>query len=149
MEIKKKPIDIWQEHKDRQTYNQNMGFYETIEENNEFFIGNQWGDVESGDLDLPVFNIIKNGINMFIALIKSNDISFLLSNGAKGSKEDYTQLFKSTEFEVNSIIEDQKIKPSFDECLKQAAIEGDMAIYTTQTPRKMMETETRALLKLM
>ena len=57
------------------SYNQNLGLYDRVEQNEHFFVGNQWEGVNAPDLEKPVINIIKRVILYFVSNIVSDDIS--------------------------------------------------------------------------
>ena len=56
-------------------FNTQIGLYDTITKNENFFIGKQWEGVESNGLPTPVFNFLKRVTLFQIATISSDNIS--------------------------------------------------------------------------
>ena len=75
MKIKTEPKAIWDEYQNATSYNEKISLYETVKQNENFFVGKQWEGVDAPDLDKPVFNILKRVCNMFIAQLVSDDIT--------------------------------------------------------------------------
>lgn len=127
--IKKTPQEIWAEHQKCIEYNNYIELYDTVKENQNFFINKQWEGVCAPDLDKPVFNILKRIANLFVAMIVSDDISISLSafNGREIPK--LNVLFKVVEKEIEFIQEYAKVKTKNREILKNAAIDGDGCYY--------------------
>ena len=50
------------------------GCNETVRQNENFFIGNQWEGVNAPDLDKPVINILKRVVSYFVSTLVSDDI---------------------------------------------------------------------------
>ena len=48
----------WQQYEDGKNYNRRIGHYATVRENERFYRGDQWKDVDSGGLPTPVFNLV-------------------------------------------------------------------------------------------
>ncbi|MBR5296163.1 MAG: hypothetical protein IKU24_06195, partial [Clostridia bacterium] len=56
-------------------YNRQISLYDTVNQNERFYRGDQWQGVEKGDLPTPVFNLLKRVINYFVSTIMSQKIS--------------------------------------------------------------------------
>lgn len=74
MRIKTTPQEIWNEYEKGVSYNQSQGvnLYETVRQNENFFIGRQWEGVNAPDLEKPVINILKRVVSFFISTIASS-----------------------------------------------------------------------------
>lgn len=48
----------WQQYEDGKNYNRRIGHYAAVRENERFYRGDQWKDVDSGGLPTPVFNLV-------------------------------------------------------------------------------------------
>ena len=57
------------------SFNTQINLYDTVKENENFFIGKQWEGVESNGLPTPVFNFLKRVTLFQIATISSNNLS--------------------------------------------------------------------------
>lgn len=78
-EEKYSPERIWQEYERGVNYNTELGLYDTVRQNENFFIGKQWEGVLAPDLDKPTFNILKRVVSYFISTIASDDVSAQVS----------------------------------------------------------------------
>ena len=47
------PQRVWQEFQRAQNFNNAIELYETVEQNEDFYIGNQWRGVNAPNLDHP------------------------------------------------------------------------------------------------
>lgn len=69
------PAQIFAEYRRGISYNQQIDLYETVKQNESFYIGRQWEGVNAPDLDKPVFNVLKRIVSYFIAMLVSDDVS--------------------------------------------------------------------------
>lgn len=72
------PETLIAEYQRGQQYNSGIDLTDRVQRSEDFFIGNQWKDVNAPDLDKPVFNILKRVGNFFISNIVSDDIGISL-----------------------------------------------------------------------
>ena len=56
-------------------FNQQIGLYDTVKVNEDFFIGNQWEGVESNGLPTPTYNMFKRIINFQVSTITSDNMT--------------------------------------------------------------------------
>lgn len=75
MRIKKEPSEIWAEYQRGINYNQSIGLYETVKQNNNFYNDKQWEGVNAPDLDKPVFNFLKPVVSYYVAMLISDDVA--------------------------------------------------------------------------
>ena len=145
--MKTTPIEIWEEHEKCVAYNQYIDLYETVEENQDFFIDKQWENVDAPDLDKPVFNIFKKIINLFVAMIVSDDIGISISSFNGKKSDELTKIFKIIETEIDAVIENAKVKTKNRRCLKNAAIDGDGCYYIHFDPNEDIGQTAKGLIK--
>ena len=118
--------------------------YDTVKENENFYIGKQWEGVNAPDLDKPVFNFLKRVISYFIAMISSNDITIHIEpfreDETIGFTQEYCDFFVE---EIKRLMETQKITSKFRNAIRDCAVDGDAAMYAFMD----MEYETHQLAK--
>ena len=66
MKIKTDPKEVFAEVDKGEGYNQNIGLYDTVKRNNNFYHDKQWEGVNAPNLDKPVFNILKPAVRYYI-----------------------------------------------------------------------------------
>jgi len=123
-------------------YNRAIGYYENTKRNERFYRGDQWHGVNSGDLPTPVFNIFKRVINYFVSTIMAQKISLRYSAEglyALGSDEEKSETNKIcrilTEY-INYRFEKDKINSLLTKGILDAAITGDLFLYTYWDPSR-------------
>ena len=60
-------------------FNTQLGLYDTVRKNENFFIGRQWEGVEANGLPTPVFNFLKRVVLFQVASITSDNIAMQAS----------------------------------------------------------------------
>ncbi len=118
---------IYEQYKKGVSYNEGIDLYETVNKNENFFIGRQWEGVTAPDLDKPVFNILKRVTNLFISMIVSDDITASLK--PYGENEESEKICRIAEKEVQRSFEYANLKQKNREVLKNACIDGDGCLY--------------------
>ncbi len=119
---------VWQEYERGVCYNTELNLYETVRQNENFFIGKQWEGVAAPDLDKPTFNILKRVVSYFISTIASDDVSAQVS--AFGGADQQTEnLLRAVNQEFDRIIENNRLKAKNRDCIRNAAVDGDACLY--------------------
>lgn len=128
MQVKKEPNEVFDELAKGESYKQNIGLYENVRRNNNFFHDRQWEGVNAPNLDKPVFNIIKPAVRYYIGQLVSDDIGVGFD-------------FSETAGELGKLIEDmlqRKIDDVFERVrfnqltrllIQNAAVDGDGCLY--------------------
>ena len=132
MESKHSPEAVKEQYERAVSYNAAIDLYNTVKQNENFFIGNQWEGVNAPDLDKPVINILKRVILFFVASIVSDDISTEISQFGGDHEGDNTLLLVREE--VDRIIEAQKLKDKNRLLIRNAAVDGDACLYLRFDP---------------
>ena len=57
------------------SFNQQIGLYDQVKVNEDFFIGNQWVGVESNGLPTPTYNMFKRVVNFQVSTITSDNMA--------------------------------------------------------------------------
>lgn len=127
MKAKHSPEAVMEQYRRAVSYNSGVELYETVKQNENFFIGKQWEGVNAPDLDKPVINILKRVILFFVASIVSDDISTELS--LFGGDHEGEATLSLVRQEIDRIIEAQKIKDKNRLLIRNAAVDGDACLY--------------------
>ena len=85
MREKMTPQRVWQEFTRAQNFNNAIELYETVEQNEDFYIGNQWRGVNAPNLDHPVMNMLCRVVKFFISSVMSDDIGISVTDSMKAA----------------------------------------------------------------
>lgn len=127
MIIKKDPQDIWAEYQKGVEYNEQIDLYDTVQENEDFFIGRQWVGVRAPDLQKPVLNILKRCVTYFISTITSDDVGVQFHSFA--NDDDTEELMRIFSRDVDRIMEHDRTKDKLRTVIRNSAVDGDGALY--------------------
>ena len=114
-------------------FNTELGLYETVRKNENFFIGNQWEGVESNGLPTPVFNFLKRVVLFQVATITSDNIAMQASPLASTSKYDLWDIDQIADVinkQFHAIFERNQLVGLLREYMRNAAVDGDGCLYT-------------------
>jgi len=109
-------------------FNQQIGLYDTVKVNENFFIGNQWEGVEAGGLPTPTFNIFKRIINFQVATITSDNMAIRakpLPSTSSYTEEQLEAVGAIVSDQFAAIMARNKIVAKNREFLRNAAVTGD------------------------
>ena len=122
------PLSVWTEYEKGRKYNESLGLYDTVKQNEDFYIGNQWEGLSTPDLDKPVMNILQRVVSYQISQVVSDDIAANFT----GADETLCDILSE---EVDRVFEQNHIKSLNREALRDCAVTGDTAMYIyTDTP---------------
>lgn len=132
MKIKTKPEEIWHEYELGISYKQSFGdkgLYETVKQNENFFIGNQWEGVVAPDLDKPVINILKRVVSYFVSTLVSDDIGVSVEpfGGALDDQTKTVMTIVSQQFD--EVMENCAMDSKNRDAIRNAAVDGDTCFY--------------------
>lgn len=120
--------EIQTRYKKAYDFNQQIGLYDTVKVNEDFFIGNQWEGVEANGLPTPTFNFLKQVTLFQVATITSDNIAIQVTPLPSTSSYTSAQLEKIAEIlnhQFAAIIEQERIVTKLREFLRNAAVDGD------------------------
>jgi hypothetical protein len=126
-------------------FNTQINLYDTVTENENFFIGKQWEGVEANGLPTPVFNFLKRVTLFQIATISSDNLSMQatpLNSTSRYGLADLEQVTDVINKQFAEIFERNKIVTKVREFMRNAAVDGDGATYSWFDPD--METGQEA-----
>lgn len=114
-------------------FNTELGLYDTVRKNENFFIGNQWEGVEANGLPTPVFNLLKRIVLFQVATITSDNIAMQASPMASTSRYDLWSIDQIADVinkQFASIFEQNQLVGQIREFMRNAAVDGDGCIYS-------------------
>lgn len=114
------------------SFNQQIGLYDNVKINEDFFVGNQWEGVESNGLPTPTFNFLKQVVLFQVATITSDNLAMQATSLPSTTPYTSKQLEKVMEVinhQFSAIIERNRIVTKNREMLRNAAVDGDGAMH--------------------
>lgn len=133
-------------------FNTGINLYETVEANENFYVGKQWEGVQANGLPTPVFNFIKRIILYVVASTATDNLKInaspLSSTGAT-ALGDLNRLTEVVNTQFEALFERNKMGKMTREFMRNAAVDGDACIYswfdpdeeTGQTAKGAIKTE--------
>lgn len=113
-------------------FKQQIGLFDTVQVNEDFFIGKQWEGVEANGLPTPTFNMLKQVVNFQVSTITSDNFVLQASPmpgvGSLPAKE-MEQITGIINQQFAAIIERNRITAKIREFLRNAAVDGDGCMY--------------------
>lgn len=127
-------------------FNQQIGLYDQVKVNEDFFIGNQWEGVQANGLPTPTYNMFKRVINFQVSTITSDNMAIQVTGMPSTSGYTMRQLDRICEVinhQIAAIMERNKIVAKNREFLRNAAVTGDgcMHFYFDPTVENGQETK--------
>lgn len=119
------------------TFNDHLDLYDTVKNNENFYIGKQWEGVQSNGNPTPVFNVLKRVTSFQVAKITADNFSMQvtpLSSTSKYGLGDVERLCDVINKQFASLIERNKLVAKTREFTRNAAVDGDGATYTYFDP---------------
>lgn len=110
------------------SFNQQIGLYDQVKVNEDFFIGNQWEGVQNNGLPTPTYNMFKRVINFQVSTITSDNMAIQVSGMPSTSGYTTKQLERICEVinhQISAVMERNKIVAKNREFLRNAAVTGD------------------------
>lgn len=131
----KKPTaeSVWKKYNRGVEFKQQLGLYDTVQENEKFFIGDQWSGVQANGLPTPVFNFMKRVTMFQVATITSDNIAArvtpLVATKEK-SKLELERIAAMVNDQLAMVFERNKIPALLRVYARNAAVDGDSCTYT-------------------
>lgn len=127
---------IRSEYEKGTAYKQRIGLYETVRQNENFFLGRQWEGVNAPDLEKPVNNIIRRIVSYAIAQIVSDDVTVSMKEYAHEREPLDETTMEAIEKEIAHVIEQMGFTAMGRQWLRDAAVDGDACAYFFWDDRK-------------
>ena len=120
------PEKIWQKYQQGVSYKQTIELYDTVDENEEFFVGRQWGDLEikAPDIEKTVVNFLQRVVSYFVANVTTDAIGtrFRFFNMPKKEAERLEQIISA---QLEQVIEYNDLNNASKDSVRDAAVDGD------------------------
>lgn len=123
---------LWREYQEGISFDESIGLFETVKNNENFFIGRQWEGVEAKGLPTPVFNFIRRIVLYLVATTAADNIKL---NASPIQKERVGELLcKAVNGEFEATFEANKMGLLIREFARNAAVDGDGCLYSYFDP---------------
>lgn len=113
-------------------FNKGISLYETVETNENFFIGKQWEGVKSNGLPTPVFNFLKRVVLFSVANVSTDNLK-LHATPLPGNGDVPTDVLEMYSGILNdqfaALFEQNKLGGLIREFCRNAAVDGDGCLY--------------------
>ena len=120
--------EIWKRYEKGYEFNSQIGLYDQVTVNENFFIGNQWEGVEANGLPTPTYNMFKRVINFQVSTITSDNLVIRAIPVPSTSSLSMKELEKIAEIvsqQFSAIVKRNRIVGKNREFLRNAAVCGD------------------------
>ena len=120
--------EIWKRFEKGYAFNQQIGLYDQVTVNENFFIGNQWEGVEANGLPTPTYNMFKRVINFQVSTITSDNLVIRATPMPSTSRMEMKDLEKIAEIvshQFAAIVKRNRLVAKNREFLRNAAVTGD------------------------
>ncbi|UOO38253.1 hypothetical protein IZU99_03075 [Oscillospiraceae bacterium CM] len=126
---------VWKDFEKGLAFNVQTGFSDTVQTNENFFIGKQWEGVLSNGLPTPVFNFLKRVVLFTVAGITSSCVKMQASAMPDdGGSLDMGEVTDTVNHEFERLFEENKLLMLMRELLRNTAVDGDGCTYTYWDP---------------
>lgn len=115
------------------SFKQKVNLYDTVQVNENFFVGKQWEGVQSNGLPTPTFNFLKRVVNFQVATITSDNMAIQASPmpyTSKYSEKELEQITDVVNHQYAAIVERNHFVSQLREFMRNAAVDGDSCIYS-------------------
>jgi hypothetical protein len=129
--------DIQKKFEKGYQFKQKIGLYDTVQVNEDFYIGKQWEGVQANGLPTPTFNFIKQVVNFHVANITNENMAVQATPLPSVSRFDKRTTEKITEVlnhQYAAIIERNHLVSQLRKYMRNAAVDGDGCIYAYFDP---------------
>ena len=118
-------------------FKQKIGLYDTVQVNEDFYIGKQWEGVQANGLPTPTFNLLKQVVNFHVANITNENMAVQATPLPSVSRFDKRLTEKIAEIlnhQYAAIIERNHLVAQLRQFMRNAAVDGDGCIYAYFDP---------------
>ncbi len=118
-------------------FNSQIDLYDTVENNENFFIGKQWEGVEANGNPTPTFNFLKRVTLFQVATVSSDNIAMQatpMSVGTSMGKKEVQRVADVVNRQFEALLERNRISALIRAFMRNAAVDGDGCTYTYFDP---------------
>jgi hypothetical protein len=139
---------VWKLYENGRKFKETINLYETVNTNENFFIGKQWEGVQANGLPTPVFNILKRDVLFVVSTITTDNLKVQATPLASTPMTDkLITPAKIINEEFEAIFERNNIISMLREFARDAAVRGDGCIYTYWDPDIDMGQKVKGAIK--
>ena len=124
------PPAVWKQYGKGLAFNASVNLEETVEVNENFFIGKQWEGVDANGLPTPVFNFLKRVTLFQVASITTDNLKMQAAPLALAYNGQVARAAEIVNHEFEQLFEFNKIGVLLREYVRNAAVDGDGCLYT-------------------
>lgn len=124
--------EIWKRFDKGYEFNENIGLYDQVTVNENFFIGNQWEGVEANGLPTPTYNMFKRVINFQVSTITSDNLvirAIPMPSTSKIPMKDLERIAEIVSQQFAAIVKRNRLVAKNREFLRNAAVTGDGCLH--------------------
>lgn len=124
--------EIWKTFEKGYGFNEQIGLYDQVTVNENFFIGNQWEGVEANGLPTPTYNMFKRVINFQVSTITSDNLTLRAKPMPSTSNMTMKELERICDIvsqQFAAIVKRNRLVAKNREFLRNAAVTGDGCIH--------------------
>ena len=128
---------VYQRYTKGVQFNNQIGLYDTVENNENFYIGKQWEGVQANGNPTPVFKVLKRVTSFQVAKITSDNFSIQvtpLSSTSEYSLGDVERICDVINKQFAALVERNKLVSKTRVFTRNAGVDGDGATYTYFDP---------------
>lgn len=144
------PDTVWQEYEAGRAFKRQLNLYETVRNNENFYVGKQWEGVQANGLPTPVFNFIRRIVLFLVASTATDNLKINaspLSAGGSGSAQDLERLCAVVNAQLEATAEDNRLGKLTRELARNAAVDGDGCLYAWFDPQADTGQEARGAIR--
>jgi len=124
---KTKPSDVFDEYQRGRSFKDGLGLFETVEVNENFYVGNHWEGLNAPDLPKPVINIVHRIVSWCVAQVVSDDVA--ISIAALKKDDQIALIAEALKSSVDRAFELMGAKQKNRQVARNGAVHGDCAKY--------------------
>lgn len=136
MKPKLDPKQMWTEYQKGIDYKEQIGLFDDVKFNRDFYQGKQWEGVNAPNIEKPVINIFRPAIDYFVSMLVSDDIGVTLDFPEDTDDVVKRAIESIVRDEINKVFEHTKFKHKFRKFIKNAALDGDAYFHFWYDPDK-------------
>ena len=127
------PVKVSAEYEAGVSFNKGVNLYDTVQTNENFYIGKQWEGVKANGLPTPVFNFLKRVVQFSVANVSTDNLKLrahpmLCTRDIPTTMlEVYCEILNN---QFDAIFEQNKVGGLVREFCRNAAVDGDGCLFT-------------------
>ena len=144
------PASIWQEYERGMAFKRQLNLFETVRNNENFYIGKQWEGVQANGLPTPVFNFIRRIVLFLVASTATDNLKINASPLAAGGSHNTGQaeaICTAVNAQLEALAEENRLGKLTRAFMRNAAVDGDGCLYTWFDPEAETGQQTQGAIR--